>query len=146
MNRLTHERNNGIKSGYWSPNKKDELIERLAAYENTGLSPEQIREMDKLYAEKCRELAEEKKKHRWIPVEERLPDKDDTYLCTLDGKLCGIEEPFTGMCGFENGKWDEPDCVIAWMPLPEPYRPEKLKEAGKPAADHADQDTLMPEA
>ncbi|WP_417853705.1 DUF551 domain-containing protein [[Clostridium] scindens] len=56
---------------------------------------------------------------RWIPVTERLPE-DGTYLCTLDGELCGIEEPFTGMCGIENGMWDEPDCVIAWMPLPEP--------------------------
>lgn len=60
----------------------------------------------------------------WIPVEERLPE-DGTYLCTLAGELCGIEEPFTGMCGIENGIWDEPDCVIAWHPLPEPYRPER---------------------
>ena len=60
----------------------------------------------------------------WIPVEERLPE-DGTYLCTLAGELCGIEEPFTGMCGIENGIWDEPDCVIAWRPLPEPYRPER---------------------
>lgn len=59
----------------------------------------------------------------WIPVEERMPE-DGTYLCTLKGELCGIEEPFTGMCGIENGIWDEPDCVIAWRPLPEPYRPE----------------------
>lgn len=59
----------------------------------------------------------------WISVEERLPE-DGTYLCTLKGELCGIEEPFTGMCGIENGIWDEPDCVIAWRPLPEPYRPE----------------------
>lgn len=43
MIRLTHERNNGIKSGYWSPNKKDELVARLAEYENTGLDPEEIR-------------------------------------------------------------------------------------------------------
>ena len=43
MDRLTHERANGIKTGYWSPNKKDELIERLAAYENTGLMPEDVR-------------------------------------------------------------------------------------------------------
>ena len=43
MDRLTHERANGIKTGYWSPNKKDELIERLAAYENTGLMPGDIR-------------------------------------------------------------------------------------------------------
>lgn len=58
----------------------------------------------------------------WIPVEERIPE-DGTYLCTLKGELCGIEEPFTGMCGIENGIWDEPDCVIAWRPLPEPYIP-----------------------
>ena len=58
----------------------------------------------------------------WIPVEERLPE-DGTYLCTLDGELCGLNEPFTGMCGIENGRWDEEGCVIAWMPLPDPYRP-----------------------
>ena len=58
----------------------------------------------------------------WIPVEERMPE-DGTYLCTLKGELCGIEEPFTGMCGIENGICDEPDCVIAWRPLPEPYIP-----------------------
>lgn len=58
---------------------------------------------------------------RWIPVAERLPE-DGTYLTTLDGELVGQEEPFTGMCGIENGKWDEDGCVIAWMPLPEPYR------------------------
>lgn len=64
------------------------------------------------------------KKDGWIPVEERMPE-DGTYICTLDGELCGLEEPFTGMCGIENGIWDEPDCVIAWQPLPEPYRPER---------------------
>lgn len=61
---------------------------------------------------------------KWIPVEERLPE-DGTYLCTLDGELCGLDEPFTGMCGIENGKWDEEGCVIAWMPLPEPYQGKK---------------------
>ena len=60
----------------------------------------------------------------WIPVEERLPE-DGTYLCTFKGELCGIEEPFTGMCGIENGVWDEPGYVTAWRPLPEPYRPER---------------------
>ena len=58
----------------------------------------------------------------WIPVQERMPE-DGTYLCTLKGELCGIKEPFTGMCGIENGIWDEPGYVIAWKPLPEPYRP-----------------------
>ncbi len=28
MERLTHKRENGIKRGYWSPNKKQELVDR----------------------------------------------------------------------------------------------------------------------
>lgn len=38
-----------------------EVCERLARYEEIGLDPEQIRQVDELYAEKCRELAEYKK-------------------------------------------------------------------------------------
>ncbi len=34
MDRLTHKRENGIKHGCWSPNKKQELVDRLAMYEN----------------------------------------------------------------------------------------------------------------
>ena len=33
-----------------------DFCERLAAYEDTGLTPENIRKMDKLYQEKCEEL------------------------------------------------------------------------------------------
>ena len=43
MERLTSKRVNGIKSGYWSAAKKDELIARLAEYEDTGKTPEEIR-------------------------------------------------------------------------------------------------------
>lgn len=45
MERLTHKRSNGIKTGYWSPNKKEELVQRLAGYENTGLTPEQMQQL-----------------------------------------------------------------------------------------------------
>lgn len=56
--------------------------------------------------------------NKWIPVTERLPEKDGQYLVTvkkgymLIGLWCGIKED-----------WGN---VIAWMPLPEPY-----KEDGK---------------
>ena len=76
---------------------------------------------------KLEEFFKEKENADWIPVEERMPEEDGTYLCTLDGELCGIEEPFTGMCGIEDGIWDEPDCVLAWRPLPDPYRPKVTK-------------------
>ncbi len=94
---------------------------KLLAYEETGLTPEEI-EM-RTYCTMgtpCEFQSSKIRKDGWIPVEERMPE-DGTYLCTFTGDLVGQEEPFTGMCGIENGIWDEPDCVIAWQPLPEPY-------------------------
>ncbi len=54
MERLTHERVNGIKTGYWSASTKEFLVQRLAAYENTGLEPEEIRALQKEAEEKER--------------------------------------------------------------------------------------------
>lgn len=45
MKQLTHERCNGIKTGYWSPEKKEALVNALVEYENTGLTPDQIMEL-----------------------------------------------------------------------------------------------------
>lgn len=42
MERLTHERVNGIKTGYWSAATKEVLVQKLAAYENTGYEPDEI--------------------------------------------------------------------------------------------------------
>lgn len=33
MERMTHKRVNGIKTGYWSPATKEELVQRLAEYD-----------------------------------------------------------------------------------------------------------------
>lgn len=54
----------------------------------------------------------------WESLEDKSPFEDGTYLVTLDGAICGNDEPIIGMCGYENGKWDEEGYVIAWMPLP----------------------------
>lgn len=40
MERLAHERVNGIKTGYWSAATKEVLVQKLAAYENTGYEPD----------------------------------------------------------------------------------------------------------
>ena len=58
----------------------------------------------------------------WQPLAEANPRTDETYLVTLKGEICGIDEPIVGMCGYENGKWDEEGYVLAWMPLPEAYK------------------------
>ena len=81
---------------------------------------------------------------RWIPTSERLPEDDGRYL--LWGKLMEDEDDyycFIGdydSCCEEFGYWEnyyDPDTlgfldseyigynrVIAWMPLPEPYKAE----------------------
>ena len=43
--RMTRQRVNGIKDGYWSAATKAELVQRLAAYEDTGLEPGEIRQL-----------------------------------------------------------------------------------------------------
>ena len=74
----------------------------------------------------CLETIQMNKNNSWIPVEERLPESDGFYLATLDGEICGQEEAFTGLAEFEHGKWIDDEegykCVLAWQPLPEPYK------------------------
>lgn len=60
--------------------------------------------------------------NKWIPITERLPERDGLYIVTFDGELVGQKEPFASTNYFENGQWDDGDSVIAWMPLPEPYK------------------------
>lgn len=77
-------------------------------------------------AEEIGELA----KPKWIPVSERLPKKPK-----IDGDSDGyivqtrhVAQPFIGY--WDGREWtdeevDVVDEVIAWMPLPEPYREEE---------------------
>lgn len=44
MDRMTHARCNGIKAGYWSPRTKEELVQRLAMYEDIDPDPEHLKE------------------------------------------------------------------------------------------------------
>lgn len=76
------------------------------------------------FADRCREcgarygklLKQLREQTRWIPVSERLPQKDDLYLiCFDDGEyeldyFCIDTFSYSG--------------VVAWMPLPKPYKAE----------------------
>ena len=85
-----------------------EIIDRLAAYEDTGLTPEEIQQM------------------RWIPVEERLPKpefKDQQrgfYLVTLSNGV--VKELIYEFRHYDNmmfdvGWHDTAFPVTHWMPL-----------------------------
>jgi hypothetical protein len=75
---------------------------------------------------------------RWIPVSERLPDTDDKVLCWYEyyhwsrGKV--LPEYGLGRYFKETKAWFGEVAhgvdvrVIAWMPLPKPYKAESEKE------------------
>ena len=116
MERLTHERVNGIKTGYWSPEKKETLVNALAEYENTGLTPEEIKMLNGKGADAPANDA-------WIPVEERLPEeKRANYEVTFINE-CGYEEH--GFAQWYDGEFHIPAVVIAWRDHLNPYCPEK---------------------
>ena len=90
MERLTHERVSGIKTGYWSAEKKETLIARLAEYENTRKTPEEIKDFESVAKDMAEQvvklfnrLEEERSKHRWIPMSESLPDAETWVLATV---------------------------------------------------------------
>ena len=57
--------------------------------------------------------------HRWIPVSERLPETAGYYLTTTIFKEV--------YCDFWNGyNFGREEMVIAWMPLPEPWKEDKF--------------------
>ena len=65
---------------------------------------------------------------KWIPTNERLPEKDGEYLATVydtdeNYKYMDIAE-------LEDGIWQYKDYikVLAWMPLPKRYEPQERSE------------------
>ena len=54
--RLTAVRVNGIKSGYWTSAKKEELVQRLGKFEDIGYEPEVLqvvaRQFERMMQEK----------------------------------------------------------------------------------------------
>ena len=72
---------------------------------------------------------------RWIPCAERLPEKyiGEWLCCTDDGQILVLpyDTPGDGSkeCVFyrwdDNGYMYETYNVVAWMPLPEPWKGEE---------------------
>ena len=54
----------------------------------------------------------------WIPVSERLPEKNGCYLVSTTGENNNIID----MSFYIEGLWHKASRIKAWMPLPEPYK------------------------
>ena len=93
------------------------------------------------------DLEEDEKENGWIPVSERVPEDEKEYLVTLE-KVYGTPEKLYGIANYlkfgDAGYWNEKKYgylewdkysdghggtkmykVIAWMPLPEPYKEDE---------------------
>lgn len=125
MERLTKTYDDGTHAAADNLHK-ELLLNKLGAYEDTGLRPCEIRVLsDKLkYASEQWDIwcaAYQKDVPVWIPVDERLPEIGEPALITSwSGEVT---------VGTRYGhRWETALCysedVIAWMPLLEPHRPE----------------------
>ena len=126
---------------------------KLMEYEDTGLEPDEVEELNDFSRNQTgkimKKIAEEQEKTRWIPVGERLPEEHPSIFANLKGTAAWNNAMFEKLSDevditIENekgevrtthahtidGVWKNdflrfyPGCrVIAWRPLPDPYRP-----------------------
>ena len=106
-------------------NRMNNLIRRQAAIDATWFEPSYTDPFNVLteVRDRLKALPSAQPEQRWIPCSERLPEEMGTYMTTIDYGEHGLA---TGQRYYYGGglKWND-ECVIAWMPLPEPYREER---------------------
>ena len=106
----------------------DDLISRFRDYQIEWLTShndiEFCEEEEKLIIGFLKDTAESfmrenQSTQQWIPCSERLPDQNGKYLVVGRQKAINILK-------FDGGRWYGKWGVVAWMPLPSPYREEVL--------------------
>ena len=148
MNRLTEEDDQGnwtLKGINWQQLYAGQIITeevreklygalyKLLDYENTGLDPDDVEGL--------------KEENRWIPTSDRLPKERESIFAKFKGTdkwnpamfertsgkvLVTVEytnkERITQIAHTNDGNWRMDVSlggnIIAWMPLPEPYKGE----------------------
>lgn len=122
----------------------DEAIKRYvdnADYERTHGNLQRYLEFKRL--EKwLKELKQLREQTKWIPCSERLPEEYGEFLVTMTEKAKAedlgfdIDETYIRKMRYNSNGWKLPrhipswineavkDEVLAWMPLPKPYKAE----------------------
>ena len=112
----------------------DDLISRQAAIDvaDAVWSVTGDKNVAKVW-DQIKDLPSAQPEPQWIPCSERVPEKSGVYIVTEkeyfvdDRKHTGRFNLTTEQVEFEDGKWRRASFyeVIAWMPLPEPYKYER---------------------
>ena len=71
------------------------------------------------------------KQNRWIPCSERLPEENGQYLIAVKYvHVDGYDDIYAEHGDWADGKWDmfcfghcgKVESILAWMPLPKPWK------------------------
>ena len=107
-----------------------ELIDRQAALDifddyNISVENGELEAYSRDRKRMC-ELPPAQPEPQWIPISDRLP-RDGSWNIFTDGKNISVERYKADAIDhfFPNGRWFQLEDVIAWMPLPEHYKPNK---------------------
>lgn len=66
--------------------------------------------------------------NRWIPCSERLPYGGRVLVTTKQGYVVDAIFVAKGCQWFRNGECFQTDAIIAWMPMPNAYKPPESEE------------------
>lgn len=118
--------------GYIAPHEARRLIEDLPSAQPTYTDAEiqKMQDLEQAQIEKAYQLGREDAQSQWIPVSERLPDETGTYLVTVGNHAYPVEEAvFFAKDSYwayvYTGSRYRDGYILAWMPLPEPYKEEE---------------------
>lgn len=109
---------------------------KLMEYEDTGLSPEEVEEVNKFEGSNGQKWLLEIAKHRWIPVSERLPEEGKEVLAQFTVRVRRMDNQvdkavYIFPLNYREGIWRNykngmPNGKVEyWQPLPSPYKGER---------------------
>ncbi len=117
------------KIGRTNMQELEKILEEIGeeSFEQFGIGVISLRKVEKIIRKHIND--------GWIPVEERLPevpdDIEDEYCPEFNVTIKGASRATT-LKYSPDGTWFDDSgqvyVVIAWQPLPEPYRPERSKD------------------
>ena len=108
---------------------KKALLEEIEAQYDLSYGAIMINPRDFYDMADCQKVVQQANK--WIPVSERLPEKSDVYLTTFleEGKRYVERFYYSDFMGWMMPiAWQDEgriENIIAWQPLPEPYKEVK---------------------